>query len=45
MTAEYEGFASRYATREARRTEHSIGGDSVWRVASGRRRIALWRSA
>ncbi len=27
MTAEYELFALRYATREARRHEHFIGGD------------------
>ncbi|HVC63421.1 MAG TPA: N-acyl homoserine lactonase family protein [Acetobacteraceae bacterium] len=27
MTADYEVFAIRYATREARRTEHFIGGD------------------
>jgi hypothetical protein len=28
MTAEYELFTLRYATREARRHEHFIGGDS-----------------
>ena len=27
MTAEYELFALRYATRQARRPEHFIGGD------------------
>ena len=27
MSAEYEVFAIRYATREARRAEHFIGGD------------------
>ena len=27
MSAEYEVFALRYATREARRAEHFIGGD------------------
>jgi hypothetical protein len=27
---EYELFAIRYATRDARRGDHFIGGDPVW---------------